>query len=268
MPQCIQVSSTAALAKMRVPQIQESGRSEILLAQASEVSSVRNTVELVISDMQGQHESRLQGVPNSYDWSQAPRIGLGNNPGRLQAITAWGIVNEASGGNSATNTRVEIGEVRTYLLRKSNNRWLTLQNSIPEGAAFREDFIDNINVPADVRQEPQGTISVKAGSGFNFHFWPRNRATIDSNDVAGIAIAFRARLIVDNRNLADDRGSARYLALAGADYWLDTTSGWNHLQTNQDAAIGKAKFVTREWKYFNMTTASPEVLRNNPPPLE
>jgi hypothetical protein len=264
--QSIQASSTAAIANVKVSQ--ENGMSEILLARTNQENSAWNSVELIISDMQGQHESRLQGVPDSYDWSQGPRIALGNNPKGLRAITGWGTVNEAAGGNSATNTRVEIDEIRTYLLRKSNNQWLTLQSSIPEGAAFREDYTDNTNIPASVRREPQGTISVKVGNGFNFHFWPQSRVAIDPNDIAGIVVTFRARLIVDNPNRADDRGSARYVAHAGADYWTDVAVGWNRHQTNLDAAIGKAKFVTREWKYFNMTTASPETLRKNPPPLE
>lgn len=264
--QSIQASYTAAIANARLSR--ESGMSERLLAQANQDNSAENSVELIIRDMQGQHESRLKGVPDSFNWSRGPRISAGNNPGTFKALTGWGVVNEAAGGNSAPNTRVEIDEVRTYLLRKSNDRWLTVQNSIPVGAAFREDFKDNINVAANVRQEPQGTISVKAGNGFNFHFWPRNRVEINPNDIAGIVVTFRARLIVDNPNRADDRGSARYLALAGADYWTSMTARWNYFQTNKDAAIGKAKFVTREWKYFNMTTASLETLRNNPPPLE
>lgn len=263
--QSIQASYIVAIANATS---QKNGMSERLLAQASQSNSSGNLVEVMISDMQGQHESRLKGVPDSYSWSRGPRIGAGNNPGNFRALTSWGIINEAVGGNSAPNTRVEIDNIRTYLLRKSNSRWLTLQNAIPVGAAFREDFKDNINVAANVRQEPQGTISVKAGNGLNFHFWSNKRVEINPNDIAGIVVSFRARLIVDNPNRADDRGSARYLALASADYWTNLTARWNYFQTNKDAAIGKAKFVTRQWKYFNMTTASPETLRNNPPPLE
>ncbi|MDV2997110.1 MAG: hypothetical protein N4J56_006815 [Chroococcidiopsis sp. SAG 2025] len=260
-PQIIQAN--AIVSKVNV--LEKNGLHQVL-SQANSANLNGNSAELIISDMQGQHESRLQGVPDSYDWSQGPRIASGNNPGELQAITGWGIVNEAAGGNPATNTRVEISALRTYLLRRSNNQWLTLQDAIPEGAAFREDFTDNANVPANVRKEPQGTISVKAGNGFNFHFWPRSRAKIDPEDIAGIFVTFRARLIVDNPNQADDRGFARYLALAGADYWSNTFP--SNRERTADAGIGKAKYVTGEWRYFNMTTASPEVLKRHPPPLE
>jgi hypothetical protein len=256
---------TAHATAIKVNAIEKSGLHQTLV-QANPDNLDENSVELIISDMQGQHEGKMRGVPASYDWSQTPRVKLGNNPGELQALIGWGIVNEAAEGNPAANTRVELGEIHTYLLQKSNNRWLALQSSIPVGAAYREDFAGGINIPADIRQEPQGTISVTAGNGYNFHFWSRNRAGIDPNDVAGVFTTFRARLILDNPSQPDDRDIARYLALAGADYWTNVCSSSG--ERNADAAIGKAKYVTREWKYFNMTTASPEVLRNNPPPLE
>jgi len=245
--------------------LEEIGLHQVLV-QANSNNLDGNSVELIVSDMQGQHEGKMRGVPTSYDWSQGPRVKLGNNPGQLQALIGWGIVNEAAEGNPAANTRVELGEVHTYLLQKSNNRWLALQSSIPVGAAYREDFAGGINIPADIRQEPQGTISVKAGNGYNFHFWSRSRVGIDPNDVAGVFTTFRARLILDTPSQPDDRNVARYLALAGADYWSNVCP--SDSERNADAGIGKAKYVTKEWRYFNMTTASPEVLRRNPPPLE
>lgn len=67
-----------------------------------------NSLETIISDMQGLHEGRMHGVPDSDDWARGPRLGMGNNPGNFRAIIAWGQVYEAAEGNPATNSRVKI----------------------------------------------------------------------------------------------------------------------------------------------------------------
>jgi hypothetical protein len=208
------------------------------------------------------------GVPTSYSWASGPRIGWGNNPQGFQAMTAWGQLYEAATGNSATNTRVQIRNIRAYMLSKRDGQWYLLQSSTGvEGAAFREDYVANINQPANIRYEPDGSISVKVGQGYNFHFWSPGRAPIDPNDVDGIFTTVQARLIIDNPQQADDRTQARYLLSMGGDYWLNLTANWDYLKTNGDIGIGKFKYVTTNWQAFNMTTLSAEQLGQNPPPI-
>jgi hypothetical protein len=155
------------------------------------------------------------------------------------------------------------------MLSKRDGQWYLLQSSTRvEGAAFREDFAGNVNKAADIRYEPDGSISVKAGQGYNFHFWTPSRASIDPNNVAGIFTTVQARLVTDNPQQADDRFQARYLLGMGGDYWLSMTAKWDNWKTNGDIGIGKFKYVTTSWQAFNMTTLSADQIRQNPPPLE
>lgn len=229
-----------------------------------------NSAETIIRDMQLPHEGRPHGVPDSFNWSRKPRIGQGADPGSYKALTAWGQLYEEAGGNPAANTRVHIRNIRAYVLSRRDHRWHRVQDSTDvAGAAFREDFARNDAAPADVRTEADGGISVKAGAGRNFHFWPASgRAAIDRRDVAGVFVTIQARLILDDPAQPDDRNRARYLLGAGGDYWKNRKSRWFFWKTNRDIAIGRFKFVKNDWQAFNMATLSPDELRQNPPPLE
>jgi hypothetical protein len=223
----------------------------------------------IAGDMQGGNEGYPHGVPRSYDFANGPVVVMGNNSNGWRAITAWGAIYEAAEGNPATNTRVNIRNIQTYFLQKSTGKWLLLQStSTPDGAAYVEDFSGDTNKPADIRYEPDGTISATAGGGFNFHFYPRDRASIDPNDIGGIVVVYQARLILANPRLPDDRSSARYLGSAGADYYPDLTGGWpGTADHNPGVALGKMKYVQSNWRSFAMTTLSQSQLAGNPPPV-
>jgi len=229
-----------------------------------------NSITTIIYDMTPPHEGMPHGVPTSYNWASEPRVGWGNNPQGFQALTGWGQLYEAATGNPATNTRVQIRNIKAYMLSKRDSQWLLLQSSIKvEGAAYREDYVGDVSRAADIRYEPDGSVSVKVGLGYNFHFWPSNgRASIDPNDVGGILTNVEARLVIDNPQQVDDRSQARYLLSMGGDYWLNLTAKWDYWKTNGDIGIGKFKYVTTQWRAFNMTTLSPEQITQNPPPLE
>ena len=226
--------------------------------------------EQIAADMQGKNEGFPHGVPLSYEWANGPAISMGNHSKGWRAITAWGVVYVASEGNPASNTRVNIRDVQTYLLRKSSGKWVVLQNGGPlMGAAYLEDFSGDANKPADVRREPDGSISATAGDGYNFHFYPADRAAIDPNDIGGIVVVFKARLILADPKKPDDRDIARYLCSSGADYYPALTGGWPGDQNfNPGVALGKLKYVRPEWRSFAMTTVSQAKLESNPPPID
>jgi hypothetical protein len=228
-----------------------------------------NSLETILYDMTGKHEGRPHGVPLSYDWSLKPRLGKGNDPGGYTALIAWGQVYEDAQGSPATNTRVQLRNIKTYVLSKKDNVWRLVQESADvQGSAYKEDFVDDLNKPANIRTEDEG-ISVKLEKGYNFHYWPpTGRAEIDPDDIAGVFTTMQARLIVDDETKPDDRNEARYVLSMGADYWLDVNAQWDQWKTNGDVAIAKFKYVTREWQAFNMISVTEEVLRENPPPLE
>jgi hypothetical protein len=236
----------------------------------AQTASKINSIQTIIKDMQGLHEAMPHGVPKHYNWATAPNIGMGNNPKNFQAAIAWGQVYESAEGNPAKNSRVQIRNIKAYILSKKDNKWRLLQNSTGvDGAAYHEDFAGDANKPANVRNESDGTISVKAGDGYNFHFWTKTgRATINPNDIAGIFTTAQARLVTDDTKNPDDRFKARYLLNVGGDYWQDLTAKWDNFKTNGGIGMGKFKFVTTEWQAFNMITRSPDEISKNPPPID
>lgn len=219
--------------------------------------------------MAGMNEAFPQGVPVSYDWAQGPVLTMGNNPMGWKAITGWELVTVPVQGSPATNTRVNIRNLQLYFLQKKTGTWLLLQNtSQPDGADYLDDFSGDVSMPGDVRTEPDGTISVTAGGGYCFHFWPSDRASINPNDVGGVLVLLEARLIVDNPNRPDDRASAQYLAGAGVDYYPALTGGWpGNLSFNPGIGNGKLKYVQNDWRFYAMTTLSASQLVANPPPM-
>lgn len=224
-----------------------------------EATKVVNSIETIINDMEKPHEGRPRGVPDTYSWAKGPRVEMGNHAVNFHSLIAWGQLYEDVVGNPAVNTRVQVRDMVTYILSKKDGQWHRVQNSVRvEGAAFREDYADDINRPADIRVEPDGSISVTAGGGYNFHFWPASgRISIDPNDIAGIFTTVQARLILNDLTKPDDRAIARYLLSVGADYWNDLDSKWNYFKTSSDVGIGRFKYVTNEWQSFNMATVSP-----------
>ncbi len=229
-----------------------------------------NSSKTIIYDMQPPHEGLPHGVPKRYNWAFGPRVGMGKNSQGFRAMIVWGQLYEAAKGNPASNSRVQIRDIKAYILSKRDGKWHLLQNSRRvEGNAYREDFVGDINKPPDIRYEQDGSISVKAGKGYNFHFWCANgKAPIGPNDVGGIFTTVQARLVVDNPQRPDDRAQARYLLSMGGDYWLNLTAKWDNGKTNADIGIGKFKYVKKKWQAFNMTTLSPNEIRQNPPPIQ
>jgi hypothetical protein len=235
----------------------------------TEVDNTINTVQEIIDDMVLPHEGKPSGVPPSYDWALKPRVGMGNDPANFTAFIAWGQLYEAVEKNPASNTRVEIRNIKAYYLHKKDKKWYLLQQSTKvEGAFYTEDFVDNINKPSDARSESSGGISVTAGKGYNYHFWSPFRSTIVKENIGGIFTTVQARLILNDNSKPDDRASAKYLLGMGADYWAKLDSQWDYFKTNGDVGIGRFKYVRSEWRAFNMSTLSATELRNNPPPLE
>ncbi|MFN3684397.1 MAG: hypothetical protein ACK41F_10765 [Fimbriimonadaceae bacterium] len=227
-----------------------------------------NSLKTVIEDMTLPHEGRLSGLPDTVDWAAKPRIGMGLDPGRFRAFIPWGQAYLERGTDFPPNTRVQIRNLRAYLLSKKTGQWRLVSSGDIEGAAYVEDFAGDVNKPADVRPEPGGGVSVRLERGFNYHFWAKGgRVPIEPEDLAGVFVTVQACLILGDPKGPDDRSKARVLLGAGADYWLAVDSKWDQWKTNGDVAIGRLKRVTNSWRAFNIAVPL-ETVRRNPPPLE
>lgn len=225
---------------------------------------------LLRRDMTGKHAGRMHGVPSNYNWAMGPRVGVGNRPDRygFTHISSWGQIYEDINGSPARNVRVACRDISLWILSARTGKWRrTNASKEVNGANYVEDFAGNASKPAPLRRERDGSVSATLGEGYNFHLYAtRARSHIDPEDVAGVIAMFSARVIKDDPNGPDERRRARYLASAGADYWLDAYVGATP-STHADAGIGKARYLSPRWLTLTMSTLSLRKLRENPPPI-
>jgi hypothetical protein len=72
---------------------------------------------------------------------------------------------------------------------------------------------------------------------------------------------------VDDPDGVDDRADAKYLMSVGGDWWESMTAVWDNWTTNYDMGIGRFRFITPDWKGYNMISLPEEDIRKNPPPF-
>ena len=235
--------------------------------------STINSVQIIKNDMILPHEGNPSGIGEGSNWYFGPRVGEGNAPPSpdWSAMTAWGqVYNPVGVENIVQNVRFQIRNIQAWYLSKRDGQWKSWQiNQGISGSNYVEDFVDDKSITADIRDESAngGGISSTIRRGYNFHFWPAQRASMDPTDIAGIWIVAESRLIVDDPSLPDNRGEARLMLSMGGDYWQSLDAQWDQWKTNRDFGIGRFKFITPEWQAFNMHTLTEEQLNTNPPPF-
>jgi len=232
-------------------------------------ASAANTLNTIISDMTDPPDTKPHGVPADYDWAQGPTTRhIEDVPTetirRFHAVTAWGQVYIPVTGNPARNTRVQVRNLKTYVLRKPDMTWHLIQHGPIVGAAYKENFSMGVNIPADIRREPSGGISVMLIKGFNFHFYHEHRAPFNPNTDAGFFITAEARLIPNDPAQPLDMKQARLIMNVGADVYENYEDTPTYAP---EIGVGRFKYVTPAWQSFNMTTLKPSQIRQYPPPV-
>jgi hypothetical protein len=212
------------------------------------------------------HEGSADGLPMSYDWARASRIGRGNQvPDGYRALTGWGHVFWAAGssGSTVASQAVEIKDSQTYLCSGPSRQWQRVQHGSIEGASFRADFAGNENVPAQVTTIRGSEVRVGFPAGRAFHYWPRQgRIELAGNDaVCGVMVLFQARVVAADGSALPSAVAPALLIGAGADYWVSVNAPWNQYQTNQDVGIGQLRRLTSQWRWYGLTTAAPAELQ-------
>ena len=234
--------------------------STIVLSTNDDNEDIRASNRELLNDMFLPSEGMVHGLPDYVDWKFNPRIGYGiNPPPNWTAILAWGQVYAANDlpnpDEVFPDVRVQIKDLQLFIYQ-TNGTWTKLIDAKNLwGAMYVEDFINDAHKTAEIRNETGrgGGISVKAGSGYNFHFGS-NRVTLPNrNKIAGVFVVCQARLIgTENYPMLP-----KYLLNVGGDYWRNLTASWNSdYSNNNDIAIGRFKYVTPEWQYFTMHTFS------------
>ena len=237
--------------------------------QIDELTLSRQTI---IDDMTLLNDGHPAGVPESYSWYHSAyswwepyRAELVKGPfppeGFTQ-ITAWGQVYADATMPDVNidypDVRVHLKDMELWMLQK-DNQWIQIGgNEKISGYAYVADFINDEWKETDIRDETDGGISVQAGSGYNFHFWPYGgRHDIDVDNIKGFFVVCKARLIGVGRNQ-----HPKYLISVGADYWKPNTQWAGLNQNNIAVGAGRHKFVTTQWQYYTMHTFTPEEVKS------
>ena len=217
-----------------------------------------------VADMYGDSEDLPAGLVNKdgtpMGYAMHPRIAYGNHPpAAWHAMVPWGEIYPGAKGSTATNTRVEIRNLRLFVRPAATGRWCLLQyTDVPIGAYYPADFGNEVSFRGPQRQEPDVGLSFPMITGRVFHFFAKKRVPIPDGGVTGVYTDFEARKILDDPNGPDDRDQASIVANAGADYWQDiVVPGGHTLVTNGDAAISRFRLVGKGWQLYHMNTAAP-----------
>ena len=260
-----------------------------------------NSVQEIINDMKLYNEGELAGVDKGNGWASGPGyVIMGNIPrgtntpsywrpanthfkssATWNAVIPWLVVFDGV-GNGATNTRVQMRNIKLYMKRKSTNRWEVIINQPISGEDYPKSLQGDQTTRADIRYEADGSRSLKPnGRNRVFHGWG-SPINFDAWDLTALVTTVQARLVVDNPARPDDRSRAKFLIHVGADYYPETST---RVAATAPAyyfpgvGVSRAKYVRNEWRAFNFSTIdagkpepggsiSTQELINNPPPLE
>ena len=265
-----------------------------------------NSVNEIVNDMALLNDLPLNGAPSGPGWARGPGVVvMGNNPrgtatpgywqpsnGNYKGSNLWNgilpwMVLFDGQGNGASNTRVQMRNVKIYYRSRSTGSWQIIGSSAGVGGSLYSKDLMNAYGDADVRAESDG-VSVMPGNsnGFFHGWWNAGQKSIAAfaGDIDAIFVTMQARLIIGPAGY-DDRSSARYLLQVGADYYPEvgmpvTSSGPLGISWLPGVGVSRAKLITNEWRSFNMASIdaanqdvagnamSTAVFRSAPPPLD
>lgn len=248
------------------------------------LSAQAMSIDEVINNMSPQTPSEAQVIDPRYDWQQHPMVIMaaprgdaipkwwsGNRPEWTNTIISWFQVFEAQ-GNAASNTRVEVKNIRVYTLSESSKRWSQVDaRNAPDVDLWQYPFALS-GASSGKRNEASGGISLKPAYPY-FHHGYGNKQAIDASDVRAVYVTMEFRLAVDDPGKPDDRASARYLVNAGADYYPGNGQGDWSLGYAPGVGQGRMMLANAEWRTATMLVpntrngSSMNEMRNNPPPL-
>ncbi len=263
-----------------------------------------NSVDTIVDDMRLMNDTQLAGVPSNYGWSRGPGyVMMGNDP-RGTNTPSWWVVNNAryksdaywnailpwfvifdGVGHNASNTRVQVRNMKLYIKSKASGTWKLLEASTGVSGELYPKTLQGTNVSRpDTRTEADGSTSIlPPGGNMVFHGWSAGFSAINGPDIAAVFLTLQARLVKDNESGVDDRAGAKYLIHVGGDYYPETSTRASDLAPAYyfpGIGVSRAKLVNNQWQAFNFSTIDVGVqdpggatlseaeLRAAPPPLE
>jgi hypothetical protein len=262
-----------------------------------------NSVDTIVDDMKRRNDLVLAGVPSSRGYSSGPGfVVMGNDPrgrrtpkwwnpadARFKGGTYWTHIVPWMAifdgvGNAATNTRVEMRNMKAYYKSRSSGQWVLLSQGRIEGENYPKGLNAVVAGRPDIVPVGSGIVSVRPPNGdLHFHGWCCGRALPDPADIAAIHVTLQARLAVHDASRPDDRPAARYLVQVGGDYYPDASLNLKAFapdQWNPGIGLSRSKLVGNAWQAYSFTTIDVGVqdpggaaiteaeLRRAPPPLD
>lgn len=242
------------------------------------------TINEVIANMSPQTASEAMVIDPRYDWQAHPMVitpaprgdaipgwWSGNRPEWTNSIISWFQVFEAQ-GNGATNTRVEVKNIRVYTLSEASKKWTQVDSRQAPNVDLWQYPFTLASTNSGKRTESDGGMSVKPAYPY-FHHGYGNSATINGPDVRAVYVSMDFRLVVDDASKADDCASVRYVVNSGADYHPGNGTEWS---LDYAPGIGQGRFMlaSSEWRSATMLVpnthngSSMEEIRTNPPSLQ
>jgi hypothetical protein len=236
-----------------------------------------------IADMHLPSEALV--INPQFSWQYRPQVTMhaprgdaiaswwkGNRPVWTHAIVPWFTAFEAR-GNRARNSRVQIRNLRLFILSNRTRKWLQVDHRLrPYVALWKYPFVAAGPACGRVAQlERDGGLSLVPDYPFFIHGWGDARS-IDASDVGATFIAMDFRLIIDDPRRKDDRNVARYVVDVGADYYPDQTLRWS-LDYAPGVGNGRMLLARRQWRTATLVVPNKdhgityEKLHQNPPPL-
>jgi len=222
----------------------------LLLITLASIDVSAGLIDNIKEDMQMNEAVLLYATPSSPPWTRYAHISMGGAPRgdatpnwwtpantNFKSSTPWKVavpwfVIYPGVSHKATNVRVKVYGITLYILKKSTNKWIRVDNSFGDPT-----WAQNINFnlgglassTVNTRKEPDGRLSYKLdGSLHPIHGGTKKQDLIslgiNPSDVAAVFSQVKTQLILDNPSGVDDRASAQLLLSVGADYYPDMTT--------------------------------------------
>jgi hypothetical protein len=231
------------------------------------------TIDQVIADIQNNPASEVIPLNLTYGWAYHAAI-QNSNPGRGNNATLSWFVGLEGTGNTAKNTRIEVRNLRHYILSQTTRQWSQI-SSVQKPAAEHYEMPNwNSEGQVGVRSEADGGVSFKPAYPWIYHGWG-NKVALNGADVRGVYVSVEFRLIKDDPAGVDDTAQAVYAFEAGADYYYDVSTSPCAYENCVVPAAGNGR-VLKAQTYWRKATllvpnfsygASYDEFRSNPPPL-
>jgi hypothetical protein len=237
-------------------------------------------LDLVISDMARMNDAPLRGF-EKFDsgWYVGPgHTLLGNDP-RLRhggkwfvdafgdrfdldkpmtAIMPWVVVADGR-RHAARNVRVQLANVRLFLLQDSTRKWVSLGSSRGvEGDFFYKPELARSSGRRSLAVKSDGSadIGIPDAEDQIFHgWWTKGRTQIPfaPTDIRAVFISMQGRLVRPAGADADDTRKCELLMQIGADYYRTRDSTWDGVP-QPGVAASRMKLVTDEWQSVSAMT--------------